>query len=771
MKHLNFTLSIGSLKRTAVLIAACLPMIVTMGQSEEVRHSSKVTEQRSMRPVSVADVIEMTQSGDPDYLGSASAAHNPAHFSPNGKHFVVVVKKGNIDKNTNDYSLLLFQTNKALRLASPEMLVSLSSSSNRPGIHEVRWVDDRTLTFLGENPGEPQQVYEVDCETKRLAKLTNHTTSVISYAIGTNSDRIVFLAERSVKPLFDESVTRTGMVISTQTLPDLLANESRWSAAAFQDLFVKTREGDQEVFVRTPGDLARSSLWLSPNSRYLIATTWIADVPEIWKNYEDRFVQSRVRANPLHGDSRFLPQRILIDMESCETKALLDAPLGDGRSEVMWSQDGASVIVSGTYLPLNVADAPERKRRQSSKTIAEIRIPSLQIVPISSADLHPLKWDPQTGNLLVESTSRSPASVSNGGLLAFRKKDGEWREVEPPRPGSGQVDETVTFEEDMNTPPKLFIKDVETGQKFLLVDLNPQFNSLEFGPVQNISFRATDGHTVNAGLYIPADYVQGKRYPLVIQTHGWNPERFWIDGSWPSAFAAQPLVGRGFVVLQLSEDVKMISTPEEAPKEASAYEGAIDYLNALGVVDRDRVGVIGFSRSGLGVEYALTHSKYHFAAATLAEASDGGYFTYLSVLPSFSWRWPDFEGINGGSPFGDGIASWLKKSPDFNLEVVTTPVREEAYHPFAILSAWEWFAGLSRLGKPVELIYVPNASHALVKPWDRLTSLQGNVDWFRFWLKCEEDPDPSKAEQYARWRELRNLQKKNNKSEWPAICK
>jgi hypothetical protein len=36
------------------------------------------------------------------------------------------------------------------------------------------------------------------------------------------------------------------------------------------------------------------------------------------------------------------------------------------------------------------------------------------------------------------------------------------------------------------------------------------------------------------------------------------------------------------------------------------------------------------------------------------------------------------------------------------------------------------------------------------------------VDWFRFWLKGEEDPDPAKVEQYARWRELRNLQEHNS---------
>jgi len=35
-------------------------------------------------------------------------------------------------------------------------------------------------------------------------------------------------------------------------------------------------------------------------------------------------------------------------------------------------------------------------------------------------------------------------------------------------------------------------------------------------------------------------------------------------------------------------------------------------------------------------------------------------------------------------------------------------------------------------------------------------SQQGNVDWFVFWLKGEEDPASGKREQYARWRKLRD---------------
>jgi hypothetical protein len=289
------------------------------------------------------------------------------------------------------------------------------------------------------------------------------------------------------------------------------------------------------------------------------------------------------------------------------------------------------------------------------------------------------------------------------------------------------------------------------------LDLNPQFKDRAFGLVEDIAFKATDGHTVKAGLYRPPGYVSGRRYPLVIQTHAWNPNKFLIDGPWPSAFAAQPLAGRGIVVLQLEEDLSKTSTPAEAPEEMAAYEGAIDFLDGVGLIDRDRVGIIGFSRTGFGVKYTLTHSRYHFVAATIADGSDGGYFGYLSLLTSIPSHGPDMEGVNGGAPFGENLLSWFKNSPGFNLDKVSTAVREEAYGRVSLFFAWEWFVGLSRLREPIELIYLPDATHVLTKPWERMTSQQGNVDWFCFWLKGEEDADSSKKEQYVRWRKLRGL--------------
>lgn len=76
---------------------------------------------------------------------------------------------------------------------------------------------------------------------------------------------------------------------------------------------------------------------------------------------------------------------------------------------------------------------------------------------------------------------------------------------------------------------------------------------------------------------------------------------------------------------------------------------------------------------------------------------------------------------------------------------------------------WEPYAALRYLNKPVDLIVLGEGTHVLTNPAQRMVSQGGTVDWFRFWLKEEEDPDPAKAEQYDRWRELRNLQQEDER--------
>jgi hypothetical protein len=116
--------------------------------------------------------------------------------------------------------------------------------------------------------------------------------------------------------------------------------------------------------------------------------------------------------------------------------------------------------------------------------------------------------------------------------------------------------------------------------------------------------------------------------------------------------------------------------------------------------------------------------------------------------------------ILGAPPFGEGLALWLKRSSEFRMDRVETPLQVVALNNHtSLMGMWEPYAALRYLKKPVDLIIIPDSEHVMTNPRERMISQSSTVDWFRFWLKDEEDFDPDKAQQYVRWRELRQLPK------------
>ena len=83
---------------------------------------------------------------------------------------------------------------------------------------------------------------------------------------------------------------------------------------------------------------------------------------------------------------------------------------------------------------------------------------------------------------------------------------------------------------------------------------------------------------VRAGLYFPVGYVPGKKYPLVVQTHGFDPKSFWIEGSFTTAFAAQALA----VIGDLGLD----------PAKVNPLGGAIALGHPLGATGAIRVATL-----------------------------------------------------------------------------------------------------------------------------------------------------------------------------------
>src|SRR5712692_9923264 len=170
----------------------------------------------SKRPVTVADAIEMTKI-------AGSPARPIAQFAPNGKKFVLVVTKGNIKRNSNEYSLLLWSTSDLSDSAAPKTILTMSSTSNRPGIQELTWMDDNdTVAFLGENPGELQQLYTFNIKTRLLRRITDQPTNVIAYSMTPKGDTIAYVAEEPVVSIFNARAQRQGVRVSRQYLRELL---------------------------------------------------------------------------------------------------------------------------------------------------------------------------------------------------------------------------------------------------------------------------------------------------------------------------------------------------------------------------------------------------------------------------------------------------------------------------------------------------------------------------------------------------------------------
>jgi dipeptidyl aminopeptidase/acylaminoacyl peptidase len=187
------------------------------------------------------------------------------------------------------------------------------------------------------------------------------------------------------------------------------------------------------------------------------------------------------------------------------------------------------------------------------------------------------------------------------------------------------------------------------------------------------------------------------------------------------------------------------------------------------IIDPARVGIIGFSRGGWYVEYALTHSKTPFRAATVTDN------VQYSLVEYYSWHNRDvssgLETMYGGPPYGKSLQNWLNYSISFNLDKINTPLLMEVNGygkkddlpnrpPDNLAAKEELFVGLNELKKPVELYYYPNEQHQVDHPVARIASLQRNVDWFRFWLQDYRRPNPDDLEQYARWELMRSEQRR-----------
>src|SRR5579872_375189 len=712
----------------------------------------------------------------------------PILFSPDRRFFLVVSERGRLDLNRPESSIRFYQARDVQRFISeprrlsqisPLWTITKSTYKDGPIISDVRWLTTSDeVVFLAKTHAGDNQLFLANVRTKSVTTLTPFHQNVTGFDVR-RQDRFAYTVSspaiwRTQSMGHSAGVDATGRDLGSLIFPE----ENRDPTASIYDLSelwavvdgVKIRVSEPGSYrsmpIHTEGQRALS---LSPNGRFVATALTVPDVPERWETlFRPAYSSFPYRVRTMHQDPYTLDGRhnvseyVVVDLLSGKVRPLTGAPLGDtagwgGITHADWAADGNSVVVSDTFVSPKAPIAPKTTIRPCD---AVIDIPSGKASCVDYMKNDVVDTDAEGWRVYDVHFVRGDKNVvavhyaAHGSINYRRSSQGVWLRDDTTISDTNSALH-VFVRQDLNVPPVLIANDTRTGSSRVVWNPNPRLQKLMLGHVSSFQWEDAYRRNWTGGLYTPAKFTTGERLPLVIQTHGFADHAFQPSGSFPTAFAAQELASAGFVVLQV-EDCPIRDSPEEGPCQTAGYEGAIKRLSSLGIIDPDRVGIIGFSRTCYYVLHALALGHLKFKAASITDGVGAGYLQYLTSADSGNDGLAhEYNAMIGAAPFGKGLESWFLRSPDFNMDKVKTPLQVVALGRQSTLFMWEPYATLRYLNKPVDLVIINTNEHILSNPAARLISQGKTVDWFRFWLQDYEDPNPAKYGQYKRWEALK----------------
>lgn len=324
---------------------------------------------------------------------------------------------------------------------------------------------------------------------------------------------------------------------------------------------------------------------------------------------------------------------------------------------------------------------------------------------------------------------------------------------------------------DSSHPNNVWVND-ERGEAHRLTHFDLTKEQQEkIGETKSVTWEY-NGRTLHGTLWLPANYREGQRRPTILDVYPggqgssmrnfFRSDPFADDLIWP-AFSA-----RGYAVFWPDFFLRVGDGPHEI---AAQIIPALDKLVAMGVADPNGFGVHGRSHGGYST-YALITETQRFGAAIPSVGYSNEFTAYGELDDNSS---PYVLGLFENDDLG--VSPWqnrdlyIKTSPYFNFEKVTTPVLiqyGEKDRPFAWTSK-EAFVALRRLGKTATLLGYPDEGHGVNKPENQVDFTNRALDFFDQYLKPGEQAssaaathvDPPK-QQYKRWRELKKMQAEND---------
>ncbi len=264
--------------------------------------------------------------------------------------------------------------------------------------------------------------------------------------------------------------------------------------------------------------------------------------------------------------------------------------------------------------------------------------------------------------------------------------------------------------------------------------------------VKLIEYVSDHGDTLQAALYLPADYEPGKSYPTITYiyerlTQGLNG---YANPSFPGGgFNRAVYTSNGYAVLM--PDIKY-QLNEPGNSAVACVVPAVKAAIATGIVDGENVAIHGHSWGGYQTSFLITQTNIFKAAAAGAPLTNMISMYSLIYWNSGSTNQSIFESSQGRLTTGywDNWDAYKRNSPIYYIKNVQTPLlllHNDKDGAVDYTQGIEYYNGLRRLGKPVTMITYKGENHGIVKEANRKDYAVRMLEFMDHYLKGKPAPD------------------------------
>ena len=162
--------------------------------------------------------------------------------------------------------------------------------------------------------------------------------------------------------------------------------------------------------------------------------------------------------------------------------------------------------------------------------------------------------------------------------------------------------------------PDIFVSGPGLGDARQITSTNEIQDAYAWGRSELIDYVTDQGRKMQGALIYPAGYEPGKQYPMIVYNYellSQNVHRY-VAPSDRSYYNTAVFMTRGYLVLQPDIVFRMRQPGWSVVECISA---AVERVIEMGVVDPERIGIVGHSMGGFNTSFVATNTHGMFAAA------------------------------------------------------------------------------------------------------------------------------------------------------------